>query len=421
MIHYISSDGMGQPWVGNEVRVVAAAGVPVVLHAMRAPSQIHFGSPWACKLADQTRILYPLPVGGVVASVALAPVLFGRRWAGALINALTGPRENIRARASSIAHFFVACHWARMLRRETVSHIHAQWAYSSASIGMYGSWMLGVSFSFTGHATDLFRDRVALRDKIRRADFIVCISEFHRQFFLDEGARPEQLHIVYCGIEPELMVPRTGPRAPGPFTILSAGRLVEKKGFEYLIDACAILRDHGREFRCVIAGSGPLESDLRARVTARGLSGHVEITGKALAQEAIPRFMHSGDLFALECVWARDGDVDGLPQMTMEAMACGLPAVTTRLVGNPDMVIHERTGLLVEPRDEKQLAAAIERLMDNPQLADRLARQGREWILEKFDIRFSSDPLIRLFRDRLAASPGGLPRTLTSATAGEQT
>jgi glycosyltransferase involved in cell wall biosynthesis len=119
--------------------------------------------------------------------------------------------------------------------------------------------------------------------------------------------------------------------------------------------------------------------------------------------------MHSGDLFALACVWAKDGDVDGLPQLTMEAMACGLQAVTTRLVGNPDLVVHDKTGLLVEPRDAGQLAAAMERLMDDAPLARRLAAEGREWILEKFDIQTSLEPLIEEYRKRLKAESPASP------------
>lgn len=414
MIHYITSDGLGQPWVGNELRVVTRAGVPVTLHAMRAPKQVHFESEWARQMAGSTRALYPLSPVDVVISAVLAPFLFGGRWAAALANALFGERENLRARFSALAHFFVACVWARSLRGERLDHIHSQWAYSSGSIGMYGSWLLGVSFSFTGHAADLFRDRVALRDKIRRAEFIVCISQFHRSFFLENGARPEQLHVAYCGIYVDEMKPREGPRPARPCTILSSGRLVEKKGFEYLIDACALLRDRGREFRCVIGGSGPLESELRARIESLSLKDHVELTGKALSQEAIPPFMHSGDMYVLACVWAKDGDVDGLPQMTMEAMACGLPAVTTKLVGNPDLVVHESTGLLVEPRNAAQLADAMERLMIDPELSDQLAARGRHWILDKFDITTSLEPLLKQYRRRLAAGDAKQSRTATS-------
>ena len=114
---------------------------------------------------------------------------------------------------------------------------------------MYGAWLLGVPFSFTGHAVDLFRDRAALKDKIRRADFIICISTFHREFFRQNGARDEHLRIAYCGIDPGLFSPKPQhSKQSHAYPILSSGRLVEKKGFEYLIDACRLLADHGEDF-----------------------------------------------------------------------------------------------------------------------------------------------------------------------------
>src|SRR5207245_3142217 len=127
------------------------------------------------------------------------------------------------------------------------------------------------------------------------------------------------------------------------------------------------------------------------------------LTGQEIKQEDIPAFMHTGDIYCLPCVWSEDGDVDGLPQMLMEAMACGLPAISTRLVGIPDLCIHEKTGLLVEPGNVQQIADAIIRLHGYPDEAQRLAREARRWIAEKFDLATSLDPLIALFRARLAA------------------
>jgi len=114
--------------------------------------------------------------------------------------------------------------------------------------------------------------------------------------------------------------------------------------------------------------------------------------------------MHTGDIYCLPCVWAEDGDIDGLPQMLMEAMACGLPAISTRLVGIPDLCIHEKTGLLVEPGNVQQIADAILRLHANLDEAQRLARDARRWIEEKFDLATSLDPLIALFRAKLATN-----------------
>lgn len=402
MIHYITTQGIGQPWVANELRQVDAAEVPFRLHAMRAPEHEHFESPWAEQMNRDTVTLYPLPAFGLILSVLLAPLRCGGRFFSALGNALFGRRESFRARVATIVHLLVACHWARLVRNEKVTHVHSQWAHSSGSIGMYGAWLIGVPFSFTGHAADLFRNRVALADKIDRAEFIICISSFHREFFLKEGARPEQLQIAYCGIDTSLFSPSRPERNDGDrFRILSAGRLVDKKGFEYLIDSCKQLADQGRDFECIVGGSGPSEESLRRRIEEHGLTDRVVVTGEPLTQEGIPKFMHDGDVFVLACVWAKDNDVDGLPQLTMEAMACGLPAITTRLVGNPDLVVDEETGLLVEPESVDQLTAAILRSMDEPELFMRFAKSGRERVCDRFDINRSLIPLINRYRTKL--------------------
>lgn len=411
MIHYFTSNGVGNAWVANELSGMGAAKIPFVLHAMRKPDRLMHGSEWAIRINAETHELYPLPPLQLFISLLAAPFLFGQRFYAALFNALFGRREHLRARVAGIAHFSAACHWARILRRsiEPVSHIHSQWAHSCGTIAMYGSWLLDVSFSFTGHATDLFRDRCALEDKIRRADFIVCISEFHRSFYLENGARPEQLFIVYCGINPEWFHPPCeNTTIDRTYRVLSSGRLVEKKGFAYLIDACRILADRGEHFECVIGGSGELESDLRAQVARLDLGTIVTVTGKALQQESIIEFMHGGDVYVLPCVWASDNDVDGLPQMLMEAMACGLPAVSTQLVGIPDLIHHEETGLLVKPNDADGLADAIARLMHDRDLAEQLALAGRQWVHEKFNLKDCLEPLTVHFRDKLstARTPG---------------
>ncbi len=408
MIHYITANGIGNAWVANELSRVDAAGVPFVLHSIRSPDKLLHGSDWALRMNSQTRVLYPLPVFGLLLSILLAPLAYRGRFFAALWNALFGRREHLRARIAGIAHLFVACHWARCVsgRPEPVTHIHSQWINSCGTIAMYGAWLLDVPFSFTGHAADLFRERCALEDKIRRADFIVCISEFHREFYLEHGARPEQLFIVYCGINPEWFYPPE-PRDAAiarPYRILSSGRLVEKKGFSYVIDACRLLADRGEKFECVIGGSGELEAELRAQVKRLDLEALVTVTGKTLLQEKIIEFMHGGDVYVLPCVWASDNDVDGLPQMLMEAMACGLPAISTRLVGIPDLIRHEQSGLLVEPNDAAGLADAIARLMHDRPLGDRLAEAGRQRVAEAFDLKTCLEPLIERYRHKLGSA-----------------
>jgi len=407
MIHYMTIRGTADAWIGNELRVVRKEGIPFRLHALDKSTQNYFSSKDVAEIAGDTRFLRPVSLLQVCGAVLMAPARFRGAFFAALGNALFGPRESLRIRAVGLWHLCLGCHWASMLRAEEqqgapVSHIHSQWIHSAGTVAMFGAWLLDRPFSFTGHAADLFRERAALNTKIRRAAFIICISEFHRQFYLKNGARPEQLHIAYCGIDTSHFAPRRRVRADGePLHILAAGRLVEKKGFPVLIKACALLKNRGYPFHCTIGGSGPDEAVLRTLVDEVGLGTDITLTGEALKQENIPDFMYAGDLFCLPCVWASDNDVDGLPQMTMEAMACGLPAITTRLVGNPDLVIHEQTGLLVDPHDAAGLADAIMQIGENEALARQLAKAGHKHVTDIFDIDRCLEALLAQYRTAL--------------------
>jgi len=400
----MTSNGLGNSWVGNELRIMLGKGLPIKLHALNKPTSTFFESEDMARLGREARYLYPLPPVAFALSVLSAPFRFRGRFAGALWNAATGPRESFAIRAKSFLHLLVACQFASTVEDEKVSLIHSQWIHSGGTVAMYGAWLLGVPYSFTGHAADLFRDRSALHDKIKRAEFIVCISKFHEKFFLENGARPEQLRLAYCGIDTSHFTPSSEVGTHNPPHILSSGRLVEKKGFRQLIEACAILKERKIAFRCTIGGSGPQEAELREKVRTLRVEDVVTITGEAISQEKIPEFMQGGDIYCLPCVWAADNDVDGLPQMLMEAMACGLPAVSTNLVGIPDLVEHGKTGLLAEPEDVVGLADCLEKLLRDPQLARQLAAEGRERVVGVFDLSRSLNALAKEFERRTESS-----------------
>ena len=407
MIHYITSTGVGNAWVGNELMSLAAQGIPFRLHSLHQPTSTFFKSERVAEIARQTNYIYPLGAGRVIVSVLLAPFLFPRHFFPALWNSLFGRKESFTVRLKSLLHFCVACVWARDLRHQQVSHIHSQWINSCGTVGMYAAWLLGKSFSFTGHAADLFRERCALKDKISRAQFIVCISSFHHDFYIAEGADPDKLIINYCGIDTSQFSPisTTDPdveKSQGrPLRLLSAARLVEKKGFKYLISACNSLAEKGVDFECIIAGDGPLLNQLEEQIVQHNLAGRVSLTGLPLLQEDIPDFMRSGDIYCLPCVWASDGDVDGLPQMLMEAMACGVPVISTRLVGITDLIEDGETGLLAEPNDTNDLAEKIERLISDKSLRDRFVGSGREKVEREFDLSNCLEPLLNKFRQNI--------------------
>lgn len=401
MIHYITSNGVGNAWVGNELSQLSQRNIPFVLHSLHGPQQTYFKSPAVNEINQKTKFIYPISPVKLMAAVCSGPFVFGQHFWFALLNSFFGRKESFSVRLKSILHFAVACVWAKSLKGKPVSLIHSQWVNSCGTVAMYGAWLLDKPFSFTGHAADLFRERCALKDKIVRADFIVCISSFHRDFYIEEGADPDKLIIAYCGIDTSLFKPPTSETSEGPVRIISSARLVEKKGLSYLIDACQQLVGH-ETFTCTIAGSGPLLSELREHIDKLGLSELVFLTGKPILQEEIPEFMASGDIYCLPCVWADDGDVDGVPQMLMEAMACGVPVISTQLAGIPDLIEHERSGLLVEPSNATALAQAITRLADDRGLREQLAAQGREKVLNSFDIAHCLEPLFEKYRQAIA-------------------
>jgi glycosyltransferase involved in cell wall biosynthesis len=179
-----------------------------------------------------------------------------------------------------------------------------------------------------------------------------------------------------------------------PFTILCVGRLTPAKGQRILIDACQQLAAAGRDFRLVVIGAGPDTADLKAAVSAHGLEPQVTFTG-ALNQEQVAAWYARADTFALPSF------AEGIPVVLMEAMASGVPCVTTRITGIPELIRDGEDGLLVSPSDSEELAAVLARLMDDPGLRARLAAAGRERVCARYDLARNVERLGSIFEARL--------------------
>ena len=154
MIHYMTTNGIANAWVGNELRILQRDGIPFRLHSLRRPESSYFLASDIEDLVRATNHIYPLPWLRALVSLSVAPVLFGVRFWAALWNALVGPRESFWLRLKVIWHFFVACDWARAQRSAEMTLIHSQWVNSGGTVAIYGAWLLEKPFSFTGHAAD---------------------------------------------------------------------------------------------------------------------------------------------------------------------------------------------------------------------------------------------------------------------------
>jgi glycosyltransferase involved in cell wall biosynthesis len=301
-------------------------------------------------------------------------------------------------RQSDFLRLYQAIHIGTRLQEKGLHHIHAHFAGMAARTAFWIRQFFGIPYSFTAHANDIFAPRdfvVSLSKLIEAASAIVTVSDYAandlKQRFPESTAK---VHRIYNGVD----LAGFHPPDPGSGTpaIISIGRLIEKKGFADLISACALLTSRRRSFICEIIGEGPLEETLRAQIAREGVEACVRLVGPRTQAEVALRLAHA-TIFVLPCTREADGGMDNLPTVIMEAMAAGLPVVSTPLGGVPEMVEHEVTGELVPEHAPGAVCAAMERLIADPQRARRLGDRGRQIALEKFSIEKSAKELQALF------------------------
>jgi colanic acid/amylovoran biosynthesis glycosyltransferase len=270
---------------------------------------------------------------------------------------------------------------ARLASAAGITHLHAHFGSDPATVAMLAARIIGGTFSFTAHARDIYHTYVSptvdaekRRAKLRAAAFTVTVSDFnatHLRALCPEAAG--RIHRLYNGIDLSLFTPS---EAVVPGRIIAVGRLVEKKGFAVLVDACAILRDRGLAFDCRIIGDGPLQGALTDQIAALGLGGQVTLAGP-MPQERLADELGTAAIATLPCIITPDGDRDGLPTVLLEAMGKAIPVVTTTVTGGPEIVAQGETGLLCPPGDAKALADALASLLADPHRAHAMGAAGR--------------------------------------------
>jgi glycosyltransferase involved in cell wall biosynthesis len=285
--------------------------------------------------------------------------------------------------------------------REGIEHLHAHFATSAARVAFYAAMLSDLTFSFTAHAKDIYqedKDETHLREKLAAARAVVTVSEYNRRHLLGVWPRA-RVERIYNGIDLEKFVPGRDKHTPP--AILNVGRLVEKKGLPDLIEACGILKKRGVPFRCEIVGKGDLESWMRSRVAALGLENVVFMQGPRPQGEVRGLYRRS-DVFVAPCVVARDGNRDGLPTAIIEAMASGLPVVSTPVTGIPEAVVNGETGALVPEHAPGALADALQDLLENPEIREKMGQAGRRRAEEMFDVSRNVSRLRRVFSEARA-------------------
>ncbi len=387
---------LSETFILNEVLAVERSGVPLRIFSIKDPD----GEPVHARVAQvRARVTY-LSLRGHWKSALQANLrLFCRqpgRYCRALLQALRYRRWIVLQR------FFQAGYLAHELSREPVAHLHAHFAHAPAPVAMFTHQLTGIPYTFTAHAKDIYikTPPELLRAEAQQAQAVITCTEYNRQYLSSRigPASHGKLHCIYHGLDLsqfQLAWPRVSD--PGPPVILSVARLVEKKGLSDLILAAGILRRRGLSFQVEIIGDGPQHQALENQVTQLGLNDCVRLVG-AQTHDMVCRAYQRASIFALSCIVAGDGDRDGIPNVLLEAMGSGVPVVSTPVSGIPELIESEHDGLLVPPSNPARLADALDRLLTQPELSERLARAAKAKIEAHFSIDRSSTQLVALFQ-----------------------
>ena len=279
-----------------------------------------------------------------------------------------------------------------------IDHVHAHYATYPALAAWLCGRLLGVGYSFTAHAHDIYLDQSMLARKIADARFVVTISDFNRDWLRPfAGNSQTPIEVVHCGIDlAEYEYRGRSLPAQGPVGAFCVASLQEYKGHTVLLRALASDPRLGR-VRVELVGEGRLRPSLERLAAELGIADRITFTGGLREAEVRDR-LAAADLFVLPSIIASDGQMEGLPVVLMEAMASGVPVVATRLSGIPELVVDGETGLLAEPGDPVALSRALARVLeDDPDEVMRRVAAGRERVERAFDLRETGERMAALF------------------------
>ena len=324
-----------------------------------------------------------------------------KRYFRALAKTIQYSHREPKVLLRALSIFPKSVYFAWEMKDKQIQHVHAHFITLASIAANITCILLDIPLSIHAHAVGLFtRNQASVRRQLEDASKIITISNYHRDYIANLCSHIDvnNVEIVYCSLEAGEFQPTSKQPDKTNIRILSVGRLIEKKGFEYLIDACVLLARRGVTFQCQIVGQGPLQAALQARIDQHQLQKSVALLGP-LEQARVLDLYQTSDIFALACVVARNGNQDGLPVVLTEAMACELPVVTTPVAGITDLITDRKNGLLVQERDASGLADALENLIADEPLRRQLGKQARQKILQEFQIQHNAAKLATIFRE----------------------
>ena len=389
-------------FIQREVAALRRQGVEVHTFSVRRTSAEHIVGPEQEGERKETfYLLPPSPLRILREHMALF-LRWPARYLRALALAWSTRQPGIRGHLYQLFYLAEAGLLAGELRRREIGHLHNHFANSSCSVSMLAAELGGLSFSFTIHGPAIFFEprRWRIDEKIRRALFVICISQYCRSQAMVFAPVDcwERMHIVHCGVDPSLF-DMTSHQGPGQ-RLLYVGRLAAMKGLPILMESLASLRSRYPDLVLTVVGGGPERSALEDQAARLGVGKNVRFVGYR-SQAEVRDEMQEADVFVLPSF------AEGVPVVLMEAMASGVPVVATGIAGVAELVEDGVSGYLVSPGDPIPLVEAVEKLIEDPALRSRFGAAGRARVEKEFDVRREAASLRSIFTTALAGERGG--------------
>ncbi|RPI87328.1 MAG: colanic acid biosynthesis glycosyltransferase WcaL [Chloroflexi bacterium] len=388
--------GLTTTFIDREIQELRRIGEAIQILSIRRP--------WTMLSDEQKKlqqgVIYLMPIqwskfiGSQLTFMFKNPAVFF----GTLFFLLSRKQPSIKSRWKTLLHFFEGVYAARLLSGKGLDHLHAHFMDRAATVALVVSRFLKIPYSFTAHASEIYVDPVLVQEKIEGAKFAVTCTGYNQKHLASVSANgsSKKVSCIYHGLDTKKYSRKT-EQNPSGHIILSVGQLKERKGFPYLVEACALLMKKGLDFECLIIGEGPMRSGLESQIKTLGLSGKVRLLGAITPEEVIEQY-EKANIFVLPAILGTDGDRDGIPNVILESMSMEIPVISTNHSGIPEVVENGVNGLLVPPKDSHALADALCSILENPAWGREMGRNGRKVIVEKFDPENNARLLLARFR-----------------------
>lgn len=328
-------------------------------------------------------------------------------WIGHLALLVCHPRRYLRSvtqcvgkrgRIRCLKAFYKSVYFEKHIGKYKIDHLHAHFATAPTDVAIALSRLTGLPYSFSAHAHDIYVKNPSLADKMTEAAFVVTCTHYNKTR-LDQLVPPEirtKIFTVYHGLPlskwPFEVCPQNQHDLPA---IISVGRLVKKKGFQYLGEALGILKEKGYRFHWYIVGEGPERKALSNLAKDYQLVDSVHLLGWR-SQAQIRQLFARNSLLVQPSVVAPNGDRDGIPNVILEAMASGVPVVATLMPSIMEVLSPDK-GLLVPQKDPHTLAEAILKLSSDHALRERVVTRARDFT-EKIDVGMQTQQLAQIIQ-----------------------